>query len=97
VAETNEEVFSERIEELEADLLLMMRSRKVLYEGMGKVLAACGNYTDSRERGGGEYSLAMAMQDVMDASREAFVAHMRIMTDAAKDNGWEPVLGVTNA
>jgi hypothetical protein len=72
----------ERIEELEADLALMMKSRKVLYEGMGRVLGAVGHYGDCQERGG-DYPLEQAMQDVMDASRESMVAFNRIMEEPA--------------
>ncbi len=71
----------ERIEELENDLLLMMRSRKALYDGMGRVLGICGHYTDCQERCG-DYPLHKAMEDVMEASQESFVAHMRIMEGA---------------
>ena len=73
-----------RIEDLEHDLDLMMRSRKVLWQGLGKVLMACGNYIDCQERGG-DYPLERAMQDVMDASRETWVEFNRMMDGALED------------
>jgi hypothetical protein len=66
------------VEEIEDDLGFMLQTRKVLYDGLGKVLLACGNYTDCQERGG-DYPLHKAMEDVMTASRETWVTFNRMM------------------
>lgn len=69
-----------RCEELEDDLLFMLQTRKVLYEGNRLTLLACGTYTDCQERGG-DYPLHKAMEDVMTASRDARVQFDRLMNE----------------